>query len=525
MSIDPANASPQVPSIAPDSIVDHGTGEVSSAVGYTDADFDTLTYSGPVAGLTAGGGSVVVYANGSFSYTPTAAQRLAAYSTAGADVDTFDVTIADGHGSTQTVSVTVTIDAVGAVVTSTASNAGTATGWSSVAPDGTRYQLARTGSGTDANSYQTTVTITHLDGTITTTAPIPGDAWLNVDTSQHGTAVLITLDRSMARVTLINPDGSTVTSSGANGYPRGAVVGSDGTIAMEVDYGNNSTRILVMRPDGFTTVTDPVARSGSAYNNAFGRVVVGADGTVAKPIVNGSGTAADPYQTALLVIHPNSDGSTTTTLTEFVAGLAEDAVVGADGTAGVLTTPTRATAADPYQLHGLIVHADGSQTTFTMASTGGSWSDAAGRLSIGADGTAAASDPSNVITIVRTDGTTITVTGVYGPVAVGGDGTTYVQDYYYATNTTAIRPDGSRTTLPGAVAVAADGTAYHSYTFNGSQTRIDAIAPNGTTTVLATIDGTPYRNPVRFGPDGTAYLTTSGVCGGTACTTRHRNPC
>ena len=373
VAIDPANQAAQAPATTPASFVDHSTGQVGSSVGYTDPDYDTLTYTGPTT--STGGGSVTVYSNGSYSYTPTTAQRLAAYSTAGADVDTFNVTLDDGHGSTKTIPVTVNIDPAGAAVTSTASTAGSGTVYTSVAPDGTRYQTSQTGTGSATSPYQSTVTITHPDGTTATTAPIPGYSYFGVNTAKDGTATLTTIDGSGVRLTLIHPDGTTVTSTPGTGSPRGtAVVGSDGTVAQELSQGYGTTyqtSILVLHPDGSTTVIDPVARSGNYGVNDRAPLVVGADGTVAKPIVNGSGTAADPYQTSLLVVHPNSDGSTTTTITTPIDGGAETAVVGADGTAGLTTVTGTGTATDPYQTHGMIVHPDGRQTEFTMASDGG----------------------------------------------------------------------------------------------------------------------------------------------------------
>ncbi len=509
VTIDPANQAPHAPATPPPSSVNSGTGEVTSAVGYTDGDGDTVTYSGPTT--TAGGGSVTVNGDGSFSYTPTTAQRLAAYSTAGTDVDTFAVTLTDGHGSTQTVTVTVTIDPAGAAVTSTASTPGTGTIYTSVAPDGTHYALSWSGTGTAGSPYRSVVTITRPDGTTTTTAPIPGSPWLDVNASRPGTAVLVTLEGSTARVSAIHADGSVVTSAPVAGYPRSTVVGADGTIAMELTEGA-ATRIVVMSSDGTTVATDWVTRGGYYYNDRTA-IVVGADGTVAKPIVSGTGTGPDPYQTRLLVIHRNADGSTTTTLSSPITGLAENAIVGADGTAGLVTEPVQDADSGHYQMYGVVVHADGTSTEFTTASDGWYWSDPAARLSIGADGTAAASSPSGAITIVRRDGSITSVNVSAGPVSVGGDGTAYVRSS--SANTTVIRPDGAVDSLPGTVAVASDGTAYHSFR-SDAQTVVTVIHEDGTTGPTVTLTGIPVGSVV-FGPDGTAYQTTSGACGSTTC--------
>ncbi len=81
------------------------TGLVAGAIIGSDADSDPLTYSLSTA---AAKGAVVVNANGSFTYTPTAlARHNAAFNAETAD--TFTITVADGYGGTVNVQVAVTI--------------------------------------------------------------------------------------------------------------------------------------------------------------------------------------------------------------------------------------------------------------------------------------------------------------------------------------------------------------------------------------------------------------------------------
>ena len=90
----------------PDSV----TGAVNGGVSATDADGDTLSYSAPAT--TAKGSIGISSAAGSFTYTPTAAarQNAAAPGATEADLrDSFTVTVADGHGGTATVGVTVPV--------------------------------------------------------------------------------------------------------------------------------------------------------------------------------------------------------------------------------------------------------------------------------------------------------------------------------------------------------------------------------------------------------------------------------
>lgn len=83
------------------------SGVVTGKVTATDADGDVLTFSGP--GSTSKG-SVSVAADGSFTYTPTAAARQQATSGSAADKqDSFTVRVTDAYGGAATVGVNVTV--------------------------------------------------------------------------------------------------------------------------------------------------------------------------------------------------------------------------------------------------------------------------------------------------------------------------------------------------------------------------------------------------------------------------------
>ena len=85
------------------------TGIVKGSVTGTDKDKDALTYVGPI-GPTAKGGTVVVDAKGKFTYTPSAQARHAAATVdPAAKIDTFTITVDDGHGGIVPVPVTVKI--------------------------------------------------------------------------------------------------------------------------------------------------------------------------------------------------------------------------------------------------------------------------------------------------------------------------------------------------------------------------------------------------------------------------------
>lgn len=102
VNISPRNTAPTAASISELS-ADPATGRVTGKIGVTDADHDPLTFVVPTAPAR---GTVVVNADGSFGYTPTAAARAA-----GNGTDSFTVRVDDGHGATQTLTVSVTVAA------------------------------------------------------------------------------------------------------------------------------------------------------------------------------------------------------------------------------------------------------------------------------------------------------------------------------------------------------------------------------------------------------------------------------
>lgn len=137
----PANAEPTVGSSTVNN-PDPSTGTVTGQVNVTDADGDTIVYSGST---TTPKGSVIVNGDGTFSYTPTAdARRAAAADTATpADArDSFIITAEDGHGGTRTIFVSVPVDSPFDTVNLTAGRAETIT----LSPDGSRAYVTRTSS-------------------------------------------------------------------------------------------------------------------------------------------------------------------------------------------------------------------------------------------------------------------------------------------------------------------------------------------------------------------------------------------
>lgn len=103
VAIAPTNAVPSARAVV--NKANPATGVITGKVNATDPDGDGMYFSG--SGSTARG-SVVVNADGSFVYTPTAEARTAATSPSKRS-DDFVVTISDGHGGIATVKVKVSI--------------------------------------------------------------------------------------------------------------------------------------------------------------------------------------------------------------------------------------------------------------------------------------------------------------------------------------------------------------------------------------------------------------------------------
>ncbi|MCV7011400.1 Ig-like domain-containing protein [Mycolicibacterium madagascariense] len=136
------------------------TGAVTGSLGATDADGDHLTYT--VTGAPSRG-KVTVNADGTFTYTPTAAARHAAAQSGGATTDSFTVTVSDGRRGVVTTTVQVAISPTNKAPTATAT-VGT--------PNGATGVVTGSVKGSDAD--KDTVTYTPVSGpakgTVTVTA-------------------------------------------------------------------------------------------------------------------------------------------------------------------------------------------------------------------------------------------------------------------------------------------------------------------------------------------------------------------
>lgn len=541
----PANRDPSAPATTPTPTVDHSTGAVTGAMGYTDPDFDTLQYLNPNGGAatawtTAHGGTVAVDpTTGSYSYTPDPLARLNAYTHPDQNTDTFDVTITDGYGSTTTHTIAVTIDPAGAVLTG-------ATEFQFQAAFPNSIGIASAVRGADGSIYATTydqttqkygVAVVRPDGTWFTAEPdgeqLASDLFRRVQAGPDGRAYQTT-DHY---VVVVNADNTFTTVPLAGQAIGNLIVTSDGhayQIAADpgIYDGSNTTSVTVINPDG-TYATVPLTYS--PFFGGVGNQVVLSDEQVA---VAPDGTLyVRTYSGRLVVeiIHPDASHMAITLPVDFYQACSCSGItVGPDGRAYVLGN--RSVTATV-----ITVNEDGTYSTTAVpvanaSAYGNASADAEGNvyLTVGGGGigldTMAVAHPDQTITtvplpgstvftrspivlpggriyqdlvnrapvIVNPDGTTVDVpdtSGAERKLVVGGDGRTYAFiDRYYSPDigVLVIGQDNSFTTVPapGTVGGVVVDEAGYAYITSGDQsfTTVTVVRPDGTYTAL-TIPG------------------------------------
>lgn len=294
-------------------------GTVTGTVTSTDADGDVRAYSGPATSVK--GGTVTLDATtGAFTYTPTAAMRDQATQTPGTDTDTFTVTVTDGHGGSTPVQVTVTI---APNVVTTESTPGLPISGVIAAPGGTLYQVTTSVPGGNLDAAVTRVSVLTQDGRVlVTTADTAGfsslplaqsDGSLLITTvGSHGGLKFVTVSPTGKLTQVLSLDGAVVL-----GYP---VVGANGT-AYFLSYAPNGSYSLV-------GIAGDQGRTYQLAGTPGGFPAVGPDGTA---YLSATSTGADP-QTSVLVVRP--DG--TSTVTQTVPGRSTVPMVVSGGTAYLL---------------------------------------------------------------------------------------------------------------------------------------------------------------------------------------------
>ncbi|MCG7592792.1 Ig-like domain-containing protein [Mycobacterium sp. PSTR-4-N] len=514
------------------------TGKVTGAVTSTDADNDTRTYSGPTTSVK--GGTLVVNADGTFTYTPTAAARQTAAKAGATEVDktdSFVVTVNDGHvGGAITVTVSVAIlPAPNSAPTNGTANPGQPDASGKVsgtvtATDANGDPLTYSGSTSTAKGsvvvnadgtflYTPTDAARHAASALTASAADKQDTFtVTVSDGRGGTLqvpVTVTINPNNAA-----PQGSfsagapasdgaisgTVTSTDADGdvrtYSGPTTSVKGGTVTLDAATGaftykptaamrEQATQTPGIDTDTFTvTVTDghggstPVQVSVTIAPN-----VVTTESTPGLPL---SGVIAAPGGALYQVTTSFSGGDLTAVVTR-VSVLTEDGRV-------------LATTADIAGFSSLpLARPDGSLLVTTTDPLGAHTSfasvDSTGTLTpiLSLDATLGG------VPVMAQNGTVYFVAAA--PDESGGAAYTLV----------AITGNVGRTYglpgLPGGLPVVApDGTAYLPVgpTSGVWQTSVLIVRPDGTSSTTNAVTGRATL-PMAVGTDGTAYLVTSSA--------------
>ena len=361
-----------------------------------------------------------------------------------------------------------------------------------------------------------------------------------------------------------DPDGDPLTYTGPTASTKGGavIVNTDGTFtyAPTTQLRLNAFSTLEGAIDSFTVAVNdglggvlnvlvPVtveplgvavirtSDSPAVPGNPLGIPVIGTDGTSARTVYSGTGTAADPYRTTVIVVHP--DG--TVMISDPIEGQPQGSMV-VDTKGNVYqTTETGDGVAQPYVTTVTVIHPDGDTTSTVIEEEsviGGAGDSAVAGVVVGPDGTAyqttsfgtggTNSPYGSTVTIIRPDGTVTSVpAGVFANsgVVIGTDGNVYQTadaagnfggthlDGY--TTVTVIHADGTATYVEifghglaaGVVAIGGDGTVYQStWSATGPSgqpyaTTVTIIHPDGSSVTGPPIAGFPGSNIVA-GADG-----------------------
>ena len=283
--IRPANSAPSWPRSSvnrPNSV----TGLVTGRVTAVDKDGDSFTYSA----TTPSNGSVNIHSDGTFTYTPSPAARQRAGTTWYTDSDRFKVTLNDGHGSTRTVTVRVTIapspaNSAPAAGTPTMGTPNSATGVingsiNATDPDGdsityTLSSLPTKGSltvgGNGAFTYTPTATARHAaasgaPGTTTDTATVLATDTIGAATSIGLTFAILPKNSAPtnARATVGQPNSLT-------GVVTGSIVADDAdndTLAYSGSATTAKGAVSVAPAGTFTYTPNLLARQNAAASAA-----------------------------------------------------------------------------------------------------------------------------------------------------------------------------------------------------------------------------------------------------------------
>jgi VCBS repeat-containing protein/YVTN family beta-propeller protein len=541
----PANNDP-VPGTPVVGTPNASTGVVTGSVKATDADNDTLKYTGPAT--TAKGTLAVNSTTGAFTYTPTTAARhnaAAINATTEDKRDTFDITVDDAHGAAVPITVTVAIGAptnappvagtpiVGTPYASTGELIGSTP---FTDPDGDTLTYSGTAttskgtvvvtSATGAFFYAPTATARHNAAATNATAADKQDTFTITANDGHGAAIPVTV---------------TVSISAANSapVPANTVVGNPNT-----SNGAVSGKVTVTDADNDTlkyTGPTTTAKGSLILNTATGNFTYTPTAAARQTAAAPGATAADKKDTFTITVNDAHGAAIPVTVSvPLVTPPANRAPVAGTPTVG---TPNATSGVVTGALN--VTDPDGNPITYTVTTA-----PTKGKVTVSPTGTytftpsqsarLVAAQSSAVVTdtftITASDGqlsTTTTVTAVPitpghlnaspTPITIGSANNTYIRDGVYSpdgtrayfigyktdaqgaesafvsvvdatTNTVIGDPIAVSGGRPSSVAISRDGTRL--YVANDAVTRPDFAMGTGTVTVISTVTKTIIGDPI-----------------------------
>jgi YVTN family beta-propeller protein/VCBS repeat-containing protein len=469
---------------------DGTTGVVTGSVTATDPDGDPLSYTGP--STSAGGGTVHVSSNGTFTYTPTGAERHAASADgAGTDVttDTFTVTAGDGRGGTLAIPVTVTVSP---------KNAAPSGNYTAGTPDAATGLVTGTVTSTDpegdTRSYSAPATSTK-GGTVTVNSSTGAFSYTPTQAARQaaGAPGATAADKTDTFTVTVDdghtPNGTSTVTVQVNIAP--AVATSPSTTGIP------GSRVLVGATGTRYQVTNDVDPNTSQLNGSHVSILA-ADGTVLKTVdipgaVNPISAATRPDGSLLVTSIATDNGGTT-----------DFSVVSPTGTVTSLGSA-------PGFVSGGI-HQAPNGTAYVQVIN----------LTVSGDGTPTGSSTSIVrISTANTLQTYAETNPSNLPLTVAPDGSAYVVEMNGNQNYSvlAIGPDGSSTTsgpynpalVGGFATVGSDGKTYITLATPPSDPNsvgtTKVLVFDGTGSTVVQLTGQPMAEPIA-GPNGGVYQIT-----------------
>jgi hypothetical protein len=465
-------------------------GTVTGSAVAIDLDADTLTYErDPASGVM-----VDVQPDGTWTFTPTAQQRNAAFYGTGPSEVTFTVIATDGTYRTPvTVVAPIDPDAGDSIVLP----AGAAPAASLIiGADGTAYQRSYNQA---ANASY--LTVVRTDGTSYTSDPIPGGTIDGPIAAPDGTLYQLSWDSvaNKTYVTVVDPQGRTSSTQVPGSIINPLVAGPGGTVYQTSFTGQSS---------------------GGGLGGGLGGSGGGAGGSDGGAGGSDGGGGSQHIDTYVTIAGP--DGVHTSAP---IPGQLQGPIAVDDNGFAYVTTR------DGSQSYVTVVNSSSGVVGEPQLLSG----QAVGRPVVGSSGTAFQTtydldDGSTYVVTIRSDGTVqrgqaLPAAPISIPV-VRSDGTvfqtTYDSDHTYVS---VLAPDGtllSTTTFAGTTGygptVGADGTVYQTY-YTGHpvpgdtahfeyQTSVVIIATDGSQHEIDGITGLVNDGGVHFGDDGLGYLIT-----------------